>query len=162
MSIDSVEFRAALGSLAAGVSVITAISKRESVGITVSSFTSLSLHPALILFCLDRKSSHCSAFNPRKKFAVNLLTQEQKHLAELFAGQQKKIWDQVPHEENKHAVRILKNTLAALHCTVTKTHKSGDHLIIIGKIDMLGSINKEARPLLYFRRHYHGLGAIVG
>lgn len=165
MSIDSTLFREALGSLPAGVSVITAHHKGDAIGITVSSFTSLSLHPPLILFCLDLKSKSRDALKPRKKFAVNILSEAQKHLAQHFAATGKKSWDAAPYEETKpgtkNSVRLLKNSIASLSCTVTKNIKSGDHVIIIGKVDACSAVDKQARPLLYWRRHYHALGNIT-
>ncbi len=161
MSIDSTHFREALGSLPAGVSVITAHYKGEAIGITVSSFTSLSLHPPLILFCLDLKSKNRGAFRPRKKFGVNILNDGQKNLASLFAAAGRKNWEHAPHIEAKHGVRILKNAVAALSCTVTKNVKSGDHVIIIARVDALSAIDKQAKPLLHWRRHYHKIGAIT-
>ncbi|MBY0428961.1 MAG: flavin reductase family protein [Alphaproteobacteria bacterium] len=161
MSIDSLHFRDALGSLDAGVSVVTARHQNEAIGITVSSFTSLSLTPPLILFCLDLKSKSKAAFAPRKTFAVNLLSQEQKSVAQHFAQAGKKSWDTISFEENKLGVRIIKKSIVSLACTVTKQHKSGDHVIIIAKVDAVSHVDKQAQPLLYFRRHYHDLGGIT-
>lgn len=160
MSIDSHHFREALGSLPAGVSVVTAHHKGEAIGITVSSFTSLSLSPPLILFCLDRKSKNRTAFSSRKKFSVNILNNEQKHLAQHFAAAAKKSWDNVPHTEGKHGIRLLHGAVASLSCTVTKHVSAGDHVIIIGKVDAISTVDKHARPLLYWRRHYHELTAL--
>ena len=156
--LDDKAFKSTLGSLAAGVSVITTLYKDEAIGITVSSFTSLSLHPPLILFCLDITSRHRAAFTPRKKFAVNILSQNQKPLAQLFASAGKKSWEDVPYTENKNKVRLLKNSITSLSCTVAKVHKNGDHLIIVGKVEDITAVDKDAQPLLYFRRHYHALG----
>ncbi len=161
MSIDSHHFREALGSLAAGVCVVTARDSDEAIGITVSSFTSLSLTPPLILFCLDLKSKSKAAFSPRKSFAVNILSDEQKHLAQHFAAAGKKSWNGIAFEENKLGIRALSHSIATLACTVSKQHKSGDHVIIIGKVDAVSVVNKHAKPLLYFRRHYHDLGGIT-
>ena len=166
MSIDSLHFREAqfkeaMGSLASGVSVVTARHENEAIGITVSSFASLSLLPPLILFCLDLKSKSRAAFAPRKSFAVNLLCDQQKHLAQHFAQSGKKSWDAIAFEENKLGVRILKKSIVSLACTVSKQHKSGDHIIIIGKVDAVSAVDKNAKPLLYFRRHYHDLGGIT-
>ncbi len=161
MSIDSHHFREALGSLPAGVSIVTAHHKGDAIGITVSSFTSLSLTPPLILFCLDWKSKSRSAFGVRKKFGVTILSDDQKHLAQHFAAAGKKSWDNVPHTETKHgsknSVRLLNGAVASLSCTVTKNIKAGDHVIIIGKVEAISAIDKQARPLLYWRRHYHEL-----
>lgn len=157
MSIDSHHFREALGSLPAGVSVVTAHHKGDAIGITVSSFTSLSLNPPLILFCLDWKSKNRAAFSVRKKFGVNILNDGQKYLAQHFAAAGKKSWDSVPHSETKHGVRLLNGAVASLSCTITKNVRAGDHVIIIGKVEALSAVDKHARPLLHWRRHYHEL-----
>ncbi len=166
MSIDSQHFREAhfkeaMGSLASGVSVVTARHQNQAIGITISSFTSLSLLPPQILFCLDLKSKSRAAFGLRKSFAINLLSDEQKHLAQHFALAGKKSWDHIAFEENKLGVRILKKSIVSFACTVSKQHKSGDHIIIIGKVDAVSAVDKHARPLLYFRRHYYDLGRVA-
>lgn len=160
MSIDSLTFRNALSSLPAAVSVITTIYKGEKTGITVSSFTSLSLNPPLILFCLDNASKSLGAFSRGKRFVVNLLAEDQKPLAQHFAAAGKKSWAHLHFTENARGLPLLEGCITQLSAIVSARHKEGDHIIIIGKVEHIAPIDKDAKPLLYFRRHYHQLGSV--
>lgn len=161
MNIDSLHFREALASLASGVCVITAQLKGEAMGITVSSFTSLSLTPPLVLFCLNRTSKSKTAFALHQPFIVHLLGAEQQHLAQHFAASGKTSWESIAYQETREGVRALKHCITAISCTVHKQHAGGDHVIIIGKVHAIRIVDKSAKPLLYFRRHYHDLGAVT-
>jgi flavin reductase (DIM6/NTAB) family NADH-FMN oxidoreductase RutF len=160
MSIDSLIFRETLASLAAAVCVVTATHKDKPIGITVSSFASLSLKPPLVLFCLDNASKNLGAFTRGKKFAVNILNERQKTTAHFFAQPDKKNWDTIVFDEDENGTPLLKKTIANLSCTVTAKHKAGDHTIIIGAVDAIDLNTKKAKPLLYFRRNYHALGDV--
>lgn len=161
MKPDPQHFRSALASLAAGVAVITTRTKTETVGITVSSFTSLSLQPALVQFSLDNASSHLRMFKRGKKFAANLLGENQKLLSQHFAAAGKKSWLHVAHKDDAQGSPIIDDIITALSCTIVATHKHGDHTIIIGRVDAIAPIQKDAKPLLYFRKHYHQLGDTI-
>lgn len=158
MSTDSLTYRNALSSLASGVSVVSGVYKGEKIGITVSSFTALSLKPPLILFCLDNASRNRGAFAWGKRFAINLLAEDQRSIAQHFAAAGRKGWSPIAHQENGHGLPLVEGCMAQLAARVTSRHKAGDHTIIIGKVEAITVNAKHPRPLLYFRRHYHGLG----
>lgn len=158
MHISPALFRKTLGSLPAGVTVVTTVFENKMTGVTISSFTALSLEPPLILFSLDIKSSLRPAFGRSKFFNVNILSEKQKDLAQLFASRATRHWDDVPHTCDAHGIPRLQDALAVVQCKVKRKIREGDHDIIIGHV--LAADVADEQPLLYFRRHYHKLGSI--
>lgn len=148
-------FREALSRFASGVTVVTAKQGADKVGITIGSFTSLSLHPAQILFCLDERASCLKAFKRGAPFNVHVLSRRQKHLAQLFASARKRDWKEVDHALDDRQVPLLSNCLATLTCHVETWHKGGDHRIIIGAVERIALSEKKQPPLLYHERDYH-------
>jgi hypothetical protein len=89
-------FRRALGEFATGVAVVTARGKGEElVGVTMSSFNSVSLDPPLVLFSVDRKARSLPAMLEARGFAVNILARDQEHISNHFALALSNKWDQV-------------------------------------------------------------------
>jgi len=163
MALDPHDYRSALGCLASGVAVICAKKGSEQTGITVSSLTSLSLNPPLILFCLDAKSSSKKFFMKDDCFSINLLSEEQKNISAIFASRDKKDWGAVPHallHFKKFRAPVLDHAITHMVCTVEKRIKGGDHLIITGRVHSVSHPNETGKPLLYYRRNYHKLGAV--
>ncbi len=154
------EYCKSLSTFATGVTIITTWEKnRQPTGVTINSFTSVSLDPFLILFCL-RTSSYTykrfeRCFTSKDCFAVNVLSAEQKHLSDLFATTEPTPdFSNVCEFEYKDSeVPILKNCCATLICQTTNLIPGGDHDIILGKVLKVGyDLKKE--PLIYHRSHY--------
>src|SRR5271154_164283 len=94
MNITEDQFRKTLGLFPTGVTVVTTSSEKgEDVGITISSFTSLSLHPPQILFCLSKHSATWPAFKVAQYFAVNILSADQSLLSDGFAKRVPIVWE---------------------------------------------------------------------
>ncbi|SEH36987.1 flavin reductase family protein [Magnetospirillum fulvum] len=150
MSLDPRSFRKALGSFASGVTVITAIDPRVDlpVGVTVSAFSSLSLDPPLVLFCLGQTGSCVSAIEAAGRFAVNILADDQRDLSARFAGPVEDRWRDLAWEALPGGAPALPGALTVLGCTVTRTVPGGDHLIFIGEVETIRS-REGARPLIY-------------
>ena len=88
VTVEPSEFRDALSYFASGVCVVTAVAKGGThVGVTISAFTSLSLDPPLVLFCLGNRTKDLKAFTEGRGFAVNILGEDQRQVSELFASQ---------------------------------------------------------------------------
>ena len=97
--MDPAEFRDALGCFATGITIVTAVGPRgEPVGITASSFSSVSLDPPLILFSLNRRAYSLRAFLSTQSFAVNVLREGQGALSERFAQALEDKWSGVTYE----------------------------------------------------------------
>jgi flavin reductase (DIM6/NTAB) family NADH-FMN oxidoreductase RutF len=149
-------FRQILGNWASGVSIV-ATSGRDGrpYGLTVSSFTSVSLNPPLILVCLDNRISGLQAFKDSGKFGVSVLSEEQAELSTLFA---KKDTDRPPelYFEGAFGVPLIKGALVTLECTTWAIYDGGDHQILVGEMQAaeVGSAKDGKGPLLYCRGRY--------
>lgn len=162
MTVDSRSFRRALGCFPTGVAVVTTIGETgDPAGVTVSSFTSLSLDPPLILFCLDNSSANLRAFLDRGFFAVNVLREEQREVSIRFASRsEQNRFAELRWEAWDTGAPIIAGCLASLECRTVAVHPEGDHHIIVGRVERLES-SQAGQPLLYFRGTYAGLGGQV-
>ena len=158
MSVDSLTFRRTLGSFASGVTVITTQdpASGKPVGVTVSAFSSVSMDPPLVLFCLDKHSTSLLSVNANGHFAVNILAADQTELSNLFASKAEDKWAGVFHRPGLAEVPVLAGTAAHMECTVVKEVDGGDHMIIIGQVEA-ASYNQDLQPLVYFRGAYAGI-----
>lgn len=160
--VSPVLFRSALSRFATGVTVITTLQRGKPAGITISSFASLSLSPALILFSLGSQARLQDAFTRGTRFAVHILSERQKDMAEHFAHRGHSLPPAAQFTTDDHGLIILKDCMTVLTCHVTATHPGGDHTVIVGGVDHIAVNEKRKKPLLYSQRHYHGLGRAKG
>ena len=153
------EFRRACGRFATGVSVATVLdSKSAPHGLTVSSFTSVSLHPPLILICLGHAVTCIEAFRAATHFGINVLTAGQRPLSERFARKGHDRFDGTPWERGQTGVPLLPGALAKIECAVYERIVAGDHDIFVGR--MLHAEVAEGDPLLYFASRYREIGEL--
>lgn len=159
MSVDAGTFREALGRFASGVCVVTtASSGGETAGVTITSFTSLSLDPPLVLFCIGRRSTSVDAFLACRAFAINLLSARQEDLSELFASQTPDKFAGIAWQAGRNGCPLLPDGLGSLECETETVHPGGDHFIVVGKVVRFSGAS-DVEPLLRFRGRYHRLGA---
>lgn len=155
-SDDPRAYRRALGSFATGVCVVTADSEDDGpLGITVNSFTSVSLEPPLVLWCLAETSERWPAFSRADHFAVHVLAADQKPLSDRFSRGIAKL----EAEEVSWAppgVPVLTGALARFVCRTTDRLPRGDHVILIGEV--LGFGAREAAALTFHAGRFASLG----
>lgn len=157
MSVDPHTFRRTMGCFATGVSVVTTCDGAgRPVGVTVSSFTSLSLDPPLVLFCLDKKTSQLAAFQTSGRFAVNVLGEGQREVSSRFASRGDDKWAGQDYELPAGGSPLIAGCLAWADCTTTAIHEEGDHYIFVGRVRDL-AYSEDGLPLIYFRGGYAGL-----
>ncbi|MFD2207622.1 flavin reductase family protein [Kiloniella antarctica] len=156
MAFNSGEFRKVLGSFATGVTVVTTRDKKgEQHGLTANSFSSVSLDPPLVLFCIDKRSNCLPAFKEAECFAINILTDIQKDISDRFAFSEER-WDGVATSHLSTGAPILENCLANLDCSMHAQFDAGDHVIVVGKVEET-FLKEVGDPLLYFRGMYRGV-----
>jgi flavin reductase (DIM6/NTAB) family NADH-FMN oxidoreductase RutF len=155
MPIDDARFRQAMGHFASGVTVVTTAAGNDLYGMTVSSFSSLSLNPPLILICIDKGVPTHDILKDASSFVVNILEERQEHLSRRFATTSTDKFKGVAWHSGKLGLPVLDNTLAAIECTLRDVLDGGDHTIFIGEV--VGAEIREGAPLLYYRRGYHEL-----
>lgn len=157
MSLDSREFRNALGRFPTGVCVITANPDGyEPFGMTVNSFASVSLDPALVLWSLQNDSECFQAFEKATKYAVNILAEEQMQLSNFYAKKGDHALQKEHYTLGRHGTPVLKGALTTFECDIWQRYEGGDHVILVGKVQsMLNSF--ETKPLVFFSGKYREL-----
>ena len=144
---------------ATGVTVVTTTGRDGMPrGLTVSSFTSVSLDPMLVLVCFDNRVSGLQDFKESMKFGVNILSESQEDVSRMFARK-----DTVrPPElyfEGKLGIPLLRNSLATLECETVAIYPGGDHMIFLGQVQSADLLEAKSgkKPLLYCRGKYERL-----
>jgi flavin reductase (DIM6/NTAB) family NADH-FMN oxidoreductase RutF len=145
------DFRRVLGHFATGVSVVTAMSGGEAVGMTVQSFCSLSLEPPMILVCPGLSSTTWPRIAPVGRLCVNLLAEGQEGLARQFSlpGTDKYrgvAWEASPATGSP----VIEGTLAWIDCRIAAIHPGGDHLVVTCEVLALAA-RMDLRPLIFYR-----------
>lgn len=141
MTLDTDFFRRVMGQFATGVTIATTHGQNGPSGVTVNSFTSVSLHPPLILICIDLNSQVLPLFRESRVFAVNILTQEQEALSNGFATHSQERYDHFCHASYHVAATgapILEDTMGFLDARLTTEYPGGDHTILLGQIEAMG------------------------
>jgi flavin reductase (DIM6/NTAB) family NADH-FMN oxidoreductase RutF len=158
MAIDTTDFRRTLGCFATGITVITTVDDDGApVGLTANSFTSLSLDPPMVLFCLDRKVQSFQAFHEKRHFAVNILHESQREISTRFAMSGVEKWSGIEFETWDTGCPILRGCLANLECDIDSIYEGGDHVIVVGRVRRLARADEDDRPLIYYRGGYTAL-----
>lgn len=154
---DKRTLRRALGHFATGVTVVTARTKDgEPVGLTANSFTSVSLEPPLLLVCPALAAKTTKVLLEAEHFAVNVLTEEQAKLSQLFATKGSDRFAETECETWHHDVPIIRNALANFECQRYSIGDGGDHAILVGQIEHV-RFAEQGDPLLYFKGEYRRL-----
>ena len=148
---EPADFRKAMGSFPAGVTVVTACHDGRLVGTTVSAFSSVSMDPPLVMVCLKRDSRTLAALSQAKTFCVNILAQEQGDLAYRFAksGADDR-FALTAVEAGICGAPLLAGCVTSVECELRDAHDGGDHEILVGRV--LRVVTDETKtPLVYVR-----------
>lgn len=150
-------FREVCGVLPSGVTVVTRrLEDGRPYGMTVSSFTSVSLEPPLILVCIDKQAGFADRLDVSLPFVVNVLSEEQKHLAKRFSNRREEDrFSGVDWNSGWQDVPLLAGTAASFDCAVVQIVEAGDHFILIGAVSGVRAHGK--RALVWCERNYHVL-----
>lgn len=154
MASDISSFKRAMSQFASGVTVVTTRYNQTPLGVTVSSFSSLSLEPPLVMVSLNKKLFTHRAIAESGIFAVNVLSVQQLEIAIRFAGMRSEIKDRFAGLKTQTAITgspILPESLAWIDCTVWAMYEGGDHTIFVGEVRDL-SVSDLDMPLLYYKR----------
>ncbi|MEZ5670763.1 MAG: flavin reductase family protein [Alphaproteobacteria bacterium] len=157
MQIEPRQFRDALGGFCTGVTVVTTrAADGELLGITASSFNSVSLAPPLVLFSLDRNAYSVAKFQQAGHFAVNVLAREQNELCMRFARPLGDKWSGVDFEVWQTGAPILPGCVSNFDCRTYAIYDGGDHLIFLGEVLRMQT-QPDLDPMIYYRGGFHGL-----
>jgi flavin reductase (DIM6/NTAB) family NADH-FMN oxidoreductase RutF len=161
MSVTPEDFRKALGCFATGVTVITVDHEGAVHGMTANAFTSVSLDPLLVLVCVDRRARTHTHLHAKKRFGVNVLSEDQKTISEYYARaaqdhQQAEREAGARFDRTAHGTPVLHGALAYLECHLHSAQDAGDHTIFIAEVEEV--VVREGDPLLYYRGQYRKIG----
>jgi flavin reductase (DIM6/NTAB) family NADH-FMN oxidoreductase RutF len=158
LTVNSDEFRAVLGRFPSGVTVVTTSGQDGSnQGMTVSAFCSVSLNPPLVLICIEKSASVHPALIASSGFLVNILSVDQEQIARRFSIIDIDRFEGIGYSKSGSGYAVLDDVLGVIECTTFALHDTGDHTIIVGKVDTASA--RSGTPLLYYRGGYAQLGS---
>jgi flavin reductase (DIM6/NTAB) family NADH-FMN oxidoreductase RutF len=159
LRVTSEEFRRACGRFATGVAIATVLDPAGAPhGLTVSSFTSVSLEPPLVLICLGLDITNIDLFRKANHFGINVLREDQQNLSERFALKGRDRFDGVPWHAGLTGVPLMRAALARIECAVYRRILMGDHEIFVG--EMVRGDVEEGSPLIHFAGTYRKTEAL--
>jgi flavin reductase (DIM6/NTAB) family NADH-FMN oxidoreductase RutF len=154
-SFSSQEFRTALGMFATGVTIVTARTTEGLViGLTANSFNSVSLDPPLVLWSLAQAAASLPVFRAGSHYAINVLANDQKLLAERFALRGADRWSGVSFTDGVGGAPLLAGAAATFECFNRSRYEEGDHVIFVGEVERC-AWRKGASPLLFHGGRYY-------
>lgn len=148
----TLQYRRALGCFPTGVVIVTAPDAGGPVGLVVNSFTSVSLHPPLVLYCLGDQSDRGVFFRNAERYVINVLSSEAEALAARYAGRGRNRLEPADVETTTEGLPAVRGALTRLMCRVHERVPLADHLAIVGEVERFET--HEGDGLTYFRGRY--------
>lgn len=164
MALSTTEFRSAMASFATGVTILTLDLDGEVHGMTANAFASVSLDPLLVLVCVDHKTKTHAHLHAKKRFGINVLSEQQRAISEYYARPER-THERAEEEAGarferaKHGTPMLCGAIAYLECRLHSAQEAGDHTIFIAEVEDV--VLREGEPLLFFRGKYQKVGEEV-
>jgi flavin reductase (DIM6/NTAB) family NADH-FMN oxidoreductase RutF len=162
MPLEAENLRAAMRAWSAGVTVVTAVHKGQKHGMTVNSFTSISLDPAMVTISLKTGSRTFDLVAGSRAFGLTMLSSTQSEISDIFAGRFPEIEDRfanVPVETLVTGSPLIVGGLAWLDCRVVETYDAGMNMLFIAEV-LAARGSGEGQPLLYHDRKYWQLSQL--
>ena len=157
-ALDPKEFRNALGQFATGVTVITTIDNQggddtpRPVGVTASSFNSVSIDPPLVLWSLAKNSGSLEAYQNSGHFCVHVLASTHEALSQRFASRGTDKFAGLDWTPGEGGAPLLPDYAAQFQCKTTYQYEGGDHVIFVGEV--LAYETREDQPLVFHKGNY--------
>jgi len=153
---DPRTLRDALGCFATGVTVVTCLNDGAPAGLTVNSFTSVSLDPPLLLVCIAKVAASAEALTSASHFAINVLQTGQQPASIRFSTRDEDRFGATKWACGEAGAPILEESLGVFECERFAVYDGGDHHILVGRVEK-ASFDASLDPLLYFRGRYRRL-----
>jgi flavin reductase (DIM6/NTAB) family NADH-FMN oxidoreductase RutF len=151
--IDTWLYRRTCAQFVTGITVVTTLdSDGHPHGMTVNSFSSVSLDPPLVLVSIDLKNAILGHFISSSWFAINILAEHQEDLSRRFSSASENRFLEVSWHAGASGTPLLNGVLAHLECSVVRTFEAGDHTVLIGEVRRAGYT--EGKPLVFFDSAY--------
>jgi flavin reductase (DIM6/NTAB) family NADH-FMN oxidoreductase RutF len=152
MPMDDARFKEAMSHFASGVTVVTTEHDGTPYGLTVASFASLSLHPPLVLVCIEKAVKSHDAIRNAGHFGVSVLEQSQADVSGKFASKSDDKFTGITMRRGEHGMPLIDGAICTLECRVHSELPGGDHTIFVGEV--LDSSTSDGAPLVYYRSSY--------
>ena len=157
-AVSNQEFRHACGRFATGVAIATVIDENGTAhGLTVSSFTSVSLNPPLVLICLGHDVTMIEAFGRATHFGISLLREQDREISTRFATKGLDRFDGVAWRPGRSGAPLLACALATIECERHQRFTAGDHDILVGRV--VATRVEDGAPLLHYSGRYRRLAS---
>ncbi|WP_321838798.1 flavin reductase family protein [Paraburkholderia bannensis] len=148
--IEQKDFRKVLGHYPTGVCIVTTRVDGNPLGLTIGSFTSVSLDPPLVGFLPARSSKTWPLIQRAGTFCVNVLADDQEALSRRFATSVPERFSDVTHSTSGLGLPVLDGALAWIDCELYSVQDAGDHLFVLGRVMAMEAV-RNSRPLLFFQ-----------
>ncbi len=155
-SIDIPSFRRCLGQFPTGVCIVSCIVDGEKLGMTMSSFNSLSLEPPLVLFSIAQSAKGLSLWERAQSYAINILTETQQQLSNRFARAGANKWEGILCCQGSDDAPVLTGTAGVIECIPYAKHDAGDHRLFILEVTSFQAFD-ERNPLIFCKGRYGSL-----
>lgn len=142
-----------MAEFASGVTVVTSHDDAGPVGFAAQSFSSVSLDPPLVLFCVDKNSRAWPRIQGAGHFCINILAESNTELCERFGSRAGRKFDDLDYGLSAYGAPVLPGVLARIHARIEAVHLAGDHDIVVGRVELLERLD-EARPMIFFRGRF--------
>ena len=152
MPMDDARFKEAMSHFASGVTVVTTEHDGNRYGITVASFASVSLHPPLVLVCIEKSAKSHDAIHKAGYFGISILAKTQADVSGRFASKSDDKFAGITTRRSEHGMPLIDGAICTLECRVHGELPGGDHTIYVGEV--LDSSTSGEAPLVYFRSNY--------
>ena len=152
MPVTEADFKLAMSHFASGVTIVTTEHDGKPYGMTVASFASLSLHPPLVLVCVEKSVKTHDALISAGRFGISILGTDQAGLSNRFASRVEDKFEGIEVDRGELGVPMIANALASLECYLHAQLAGGDHTIFVGEVAAIQT--RDGAPLLYFRSGY--------
>jgi flavin reductase (DIM6/NTAB) family NADH-FMN oxidoreductase RutF len=149
-------FRQALGQFPTGVCVVTSAVDGALLGMTMSSFNSLSLEPPLVLFSIDCRAASLPLWQKAERYAVHVLAENQKDISDRFARPLSNKWEGISFTPGAGSVPILSGIAAVFECALWASHAAGDHTLFIAEVKTFRA-SSDRQPLVFGKGRYASL-----
>lgn len=144
-------FKKIMGHYPTGVTIVTTLDNDTPIGLTVNSFASVSIDPLLVLWSIDKNSRSLDSFLNADAFAINILSDHQKELCYLFAGNEKdERFTDTNWQLSENNLPMINDMFGMLECKKHQQIDAGDHYILIGEVFHIKK--NETKPLMYYNR----------
>lgn len=153
-TVESEVFRDTLANFPAGVVVVTSMAEDEPVGLTASSFCSVSVDPPLVSVCINSASSSLASIRARRGFTVNMLSGECEHIAIQFASKGDRFRDLELIPTDEGGPILMGHISAYLVCDLHDEIEAGTHRILVGRV--LDADVLHENTLVYHQRRFFG------